>query len=96
MNAATKTALIFVFALGVIHLLLLIIGAMSGTPADSDMVLGLRGITGRNSMWIPVFMWAWIPTTMMLAIGGLLVWVSVKYRPKKEPMSQYQYIDKHP
>jgi len=88
MNAATKTALIFVFALGVVHLLFLIIGAMSGTPADSNM-LGLRGIGGRNAMWLPVFMWAWIPTTMMLAIGGLLVWVSVKYRPKNDPESQY-------
>ena len=88
MNAATKTALIFVFALGAIHLLLLIIGVMTGTPGDSNMV-AWGGIGGRNSMWIPVFVWAWIPTTMMLAIGGLLVWVSIKYRHKKRPTLPY-------
>ena len=84
MNVGTKTALTIVFALGVIHLLLLIGGVMTGTPVSGGMLTnGPMG--GRDAMWIPVFFWALIPTTMMLAIGGLLVWVSFLYPHQKKP-----------
>ena len=84
MNVGTKTALAIVFTLGVIHLLLLIGGVITGT-AGSGGILTPASMGGRDAMWIPVFFWAWIPTTIMLAIGALLIWVSFVYPHKKKP-----------
>ena len=85
MNVGTKTALAIVFTLGVIHLLLLIGGMITGTPGSGGGLLTHGPMGGRDAMWIPVFFWAWIPTTIMLAIGALLIWVSFVYPHKKKP-----------
>ena len=81
MNTRTKTGLAFVFTLVVIHLTLLSAAALTGKPISNLMAL-YQVVDGRNSMWIPVFFWAWIPTTIMLGIAGGLVWLQFKYPQK--------------
>lgn len=83
MNATTKTALAFLFTLTVIHFVVLIGAVLTGMPIGNWM--GAYGaMDGRNWMWTPVFFWAWIPTTMMLALGGLIAWATFKYPRKKQ------------
>ena len=81
MNTGPKTGLAFVFTLAVIHLTLLSAAVLMDKPISNWMAL-YPVLDRRNSMWIPVFFWAWIPTTIMLSIPVVLVWLQFKYAQK--------------
>lgn len=87
MNSTTKTVLGFVFALGAIYLLLLVVALLTGAPIMNIVSFG-AGMDGRDLMWTPILFWASIPTAMLLFMCGLAVWVTFKYRQKK-PSSIY-------
>jgi len=66
MNETNKTALIIVFSIVVVMLLLFGGGALSGATLSGGMMgNGTMGGVG----------WIWIPTSLMLGLGALLVWV---------------------
>ena len=83
MNATTKTVLAFVFTLAALYLVFLMGSYLTGTPANQWVSYAFGTMDGRDWMWVPVFFWAFIPTTMMLIMSGLAVWVSVKYSQKQ-------------
>lgn len=82
MNATTKTALKIVFTLVVLHLAMLIGAVLMGTQVNR-FVASYQISDGRDWMWVPVFFWAVIPTTMLLSMTGLAVWVSLRYSRKQ-------------
>lgn len=83
MNATTKTVLAFVFTLTALYLVLLTGSFLTGTPMNQLVAYSFGTLDGRDWMWVPVFFWAFIPTTMMLIMSGLAVWVSIKYSQKQ-------------
>ncbi len=83
MNATTKTVLASVFTLTALYLLLLTVSVLNGTPMNQLVAYAFGTMDGRDWMWVPVFFWAFIPTAMMLIMGGTAVWVSLKYSQKQ-------------
>lgn len=74
MNVTTKTALVIAFAIVVGLLLLFGGGTMTGATLSGGM-MG-NGAMGGIS-------WMWIPTSLLLGLGVLLVWVI--FEQKKRP-----------
>ena len=63
---SNKTALVIAFAIVVVLLLLFDGGTMTGATLSGGM-MGNEAMGGIN--------WMWIPTSLMLGLVALLVWV---------------------
>ena len=87
MNASIKSALGVVVALVALYILLFTGAVLTGDPMNS-LFTSSAVIDGRDWMWVPVLFWAFIPTVMLLVMGGAAVWFSFKYRQKKPSFNE--------
>lgn len=66
MNESNKTVLVIAFVIVVVLLVLFGGGTMTGATLSGGM-MGNGAMGGIN--------WMWIPTSLMLGLGALLIWV---------------------
>ena len=66
MKESNQTALVIAFAIVVVLLFLFGGGTMTGATLSGGM-MGNGAMGGIN--------WMWIPTSLMLGVGALLIWV---------------------